>query len=176
MNNLIVFEKPLIIIHDFSFSVKNVRSPLHEVKTEKKSWSVEKQAGFKLHVTLVCYKLLQVCSVFYLAKNTNGALGGFFYHLFSIIYAFLTFCCTFCENFRKARKNIPVFKNDSQRLFKIIFQSLLNLRCCVRCRWIQTFTYIKTVVIVQKIDLIQKYWVNFPNFQIKTFCWSFFIT
>ena len=124
MNNLIVFEKPLIIIHDFSFSVKNVRSPLHEVKTEKKSWSVEKQAGFKLHVTLVCYKLLQVCSVFYLAKNTNGALGGFFYHLFSIIYAFLTFCCTFCENFRKARKNIPVFKNDSQRLFKIIIISI----------------------------------------------------
>ena len=35
---------------------KKVRSLLHEVKTDKnKSRSVEKQAGFKLHVTLVCY-------------------------------------------------------------------------------------------------------------------------
>ena len=30
---------------------------MQEVKTEKKSPSVEKQAGFKLHVTLVCYQL-----------------------------------------------------------------------------------------------------------------------
>ena len=44
MNNLIVFEKPLII-----------RSLLHEVKTDKKLRSVEKQAGFKLQMTSVRY-------------------------------------------------------------------------------------------------------------------------
>ena len=55
--NLIVFEKPLIIKSWLYFSVRNVRSLLHEVKTGKKSWSMEKQAGFKLHVTLVCYAI-----------------------------------------------------------------------------------------------------------------------
>ena len=29
-------------------------------------------------------------------------------------------------------------------------------------------------LIVQKINLVQKYWDNFPNLQIKTFHWSFF--
>ena len=153
---------------------------------------MEKQAGFKLHVTLVCYELLQVCSIFFLAKNTNGTLGGFFYHLFSVIYAFL--CCTFCENFWKARINISVFKNnvwfqkisiplpwmvllirppppprnfcsrgvmynpphppDSRSYLKLF---LIYAVACDACKIIQTFTNIKTVVIVQKIDLIQKY-------------------
>ena len=152
---------------------------------------MEKQAGFKLHVTLVCYELLQVCSVFFLAKNTNGTLGGFFYHLFSVIYAFL--CCTFCENYWKARKHISVFKNnvwfqkisiplpwmvirirpphplgisfpegscitphppDSRSYLKLF---LIYAVACDACKIIQTFTNIKTVVIVQKIDLIQKY-------------------
>ena len=40
-------------------------------------------------------KLLKVCSVFYLAKNTNCILGGYFYYLFSIIYASLFFAVTF---------------------------------------------------------------------------------
>ena len=30
-----------------------------------------------------------MCSVFYLATNTNGTLGGFFYHLFSVVYTSL---------------------------------------------------------------------------------------
>ena len=34
---------------------------------------------------------------------------------------------------------------------------------------------IKTVLIVQKIDLIQKYWVNFPNFKIKNLSLVLFI-
>ena len=78
--SLIVFEKPSIVKSWLYFSVRNVRSLLHEVKTNKKSRSMEKQAGFKFHVTLLCYKLLQVCSIFYLAMNTNSTLGGFFYH------------------------------------------------------------------------------------------------
>ena len=42
------------------------------------------------------------------------------------------FYCSFCGNFWKARKNIPVFENDSQQLFKIIFQSPFHLHHCVR--------------------------------------------
>ena len=40
----------------------------------------------------------------------------------------------FCGNFWKARKNIPVFENDSQKQFKIIFQSLVNLQRRVDAR------------------------------------------
>ena len=62
---------------------------------------------------------------------------------------------------------------DSRSYLKLF---LIYAVACDACKIIQTFTNIKTVVIVQKIDLIQKYYVNIPNFQIKTFCWSFFIT
>ena len=58
-----------------------------------------KASWFQITRNIGMLSTLQVCSVFYLAKNTSGTLGGFFYHLSSIIYAFLTFCCTFCENF-----------------------------------------------------------------------------
>ena len=58
-----------------------------------------------------------------LGMNTNSTLGGFFYHLFTVFYASLFFTLSF----ELARKNIPVFENDSQRLLKIIFQSLVNL-------------------------------------------------
>ena len=57
-----------------------------------------------------------------LGMNMNGTLGGFFYHLFSVIYASLFFAVTF-----ELAKNISVFENDSQRLFKIKFQSLVNV-------------------------------------------------
>ena len=44
-----------------------------------------KARDFKLHVTYGMLILpLQVCSVFYLATNTNGTLAVFFYHLFSV--------------------------------------------------------------------------------------------
>ena len=57
--NLIVFERPSIIKSWLCFSVRNVRSLLHEVKTDKKSWSMEKQAGFKLYTRnkWVCYAI-----------------------------------------------------------------------------------------------------------------------
>ena len=46
-----------------------------------------KARGFKLHVTYsMLILLLQVCSIFHLAMNTNGTLRGFFYCLFSVIY------------------------------------------------------------------------------------------
>ena len=78
------------------------------------------------------------------------------------------FCRTFCGNFWKVCKNIQVFANDSRELFKIIFQFLFNfiIRCRVQLMYFtKTFTSIKTILIVKKIDLIQKYWVNFPNFK-----------
>ena len=55
-----------------------------------------KARGFKLHVTYsMLILLLQVCSIFYLAMNTNGTFRGFFYCLFSIIYIslFSTILC-----------------------------------------------------------------------------------
>ena len=132
-----------------------------------------KESWFQITLDIGMLSALQVCSVFYLAKNTNGTLGGFFYHLSSVIYAFLTFCCTFCENFWNTRKNIPFFKLIHSGYSRSYFNLFLSYDVACDARKIQTFTYIKTVVIVQKIDLIQKYWVNFPNFQIKTFRWSF---
>ena len=42
------------------------------------------------------------------------------------------FCFTFCGNFWKSRKNIPILENDLRRLFKIIFQSVFNLHSCAR--------------------------------------------
>ena len=55
-----------------------------------------KARGFKLHVTYsMLILLLQVCSIFYLAMNTNGTLRGFFYCLFSVIYVSL-FCAILC--------------------------------------------------------------------------------
>ena len=65
-----------------SFNVRNVRSLLHEVKTEK-SGDPWKSKLVSRNISML--STLQVCSVFYLAKNTNGTLGGFFYHLFSVI-------------------------------------------------------------------------------------------
>ena len=64
--------------------------------------------------------------------SSNGTLQGFFYHLFSNIYATLFFA-VFFGNFSKAHKNIPVFENDSRQKFKIIFQPLFNL--CRHTRW-----------------------------------------
>ena len=65
-----------------------------------------KARGFKLHVTL----LLQVCSIFYLATNTNGTLRGFFYHLFSVIYASLIFAVCFVVTFESLAKTVQVLK------------------------------------------------------------------
>ena len=53
-----------------------------------------KARGSKLHVHMLC-KLGAFSGIFYLAMNTNGTLGGFSYHLFSVIYASLFFVVTF---------------------------------------------------------------------------------
>ena len=123
--NLIAFEKPLIIKSWLYFSVRSVRSLLHEVKTGKKSWSMEKQAGFKLHVTLVCYAI-NFCK--FVPFSILLRRWTVHVELSFMIYSALPmppfFCCTFWGNFWKARKNTLVFENDSQRLFKIIIISV----------------------------------------------------
>ena len=69
---------------------------------------------FHLHMTKsILFLILQVCSVFYLATNTNGTLRGFFYHLFSVIYASLFFAVCFVETFERLAKTsqfLNIFK------------------------------------------------------------------
>ena len=54
--------------------------------------------------------LLQVCSIFYLATNMNGKLGYFFYHLFSVIYAFLFFAVRFVVIFERLANTLQFLK------------------------------------------------------------------
>ena len=61
-----------------------------------------KERDFKLHMTKsMLFLILQVCSVFYLATNTNGTLRGLFYHLFSVMYASLFFAVRFVDTFER---------------------------------------------------------------------------
>ena len=78
----------------------------NEVKTDKKLRSVEKQ-GFKLHVTSIKF---QVCSICYLAMNKNSNLGGFFYHLFSVICGSLFFAVHFVPTFERLKKTFQFLK------------------------------------------------------------------
>jgi len=94
---------------------------------------------------------------------------------FSVIYASLLFAVHFVVTFEK-QANISVFESGYSRSYFNLFlihavtyntqKSKTNLHKYVN----------SAKLIVQKIDLIQKYWANFLNFQIKTYRWSFFIT
>ena len=57
-----------------------------------------------------CKFYLQVKSIFYLATNTNGTLGGFFHHLYSIIYAFLFNAVRFEVIFERLTKTLQILK------------------------------------------------------------------
>ena len=59
--------------------------------------------------------------VFYLAMNTNGTLGGFSYHLFSVIYASLFFAVRFVETFERLAKTCQVLK-----IFMAVIQDHLD--------------------------------------------------
>ena len=59
---------------------------------------------------------MQVCSVFHLAKNTNGTLKGFFYHLFSNIYASLFFAVTF-ERLTKIFQSLKMIHRSYSRSY-----------------------------------------------------------
>ena len=102
-----------------------------------------KSKRFHLHMKKsIIFLILQVCSVFYLATNTNGTIRGLFYHLFSIIYACLFFAVCFVENFERLAKTYQVLK-----IFIAIIQdhldidtllTLYNVICCITLRVLQT--------------------------------------
>ena len=81
-----------------------------------------KARDFKLHMTKsILFLILQVCSVLYLAMNTNGTLRGLFYHLFSVIYASLFFAVRFVETFERLAKTCQVLK-----IFMAVIQDHLD--------------------------------------------------
>ena len=91
--NLKVLEKPSTdILKSWLFPiVRSNRSPLHEVKTDKKSQCMEKQevSNYTWHTVRLFYFCKFVAFSIFLQTWTVW-LGGFFYHWFSIIYAGVT--------------------------------------------------------------------------------------
>ena len=115
---------------------------------------------------------LQVCSVFYLATNMNGTLGVFFDHLFRVFYVSLFFALCFLITFKRLTKTfqfLNVVKCGSSRSYFNLFL-IHAITCDTHKLHEHTFTNIKTVL----INLIQRYWVNFPNFKIKNFSLALF--
>ena len=106
-----------------------------------------KSKRFHLHMTKsILFLILQVCSVFYLATNTNGTLRGLFYHLFSVIYASLFFAVRFVETFERLAKTCQVLK-----IFMAVIQdhldtdidvdtflTLYSVICCIALHVLQT--------------------------------------
>ena len=103
-----------------------------------------KARDFKLHMTKsILFLILQVCSVFYLATNTNGTLRGLFYHLFSVIYASLFFAVRFVETFERLAKTFQFLK-----IFTAVIQdhldtdigidTLYSVICCIALHVLQT--------------------------------------
>ena len=113
--NLKVFEKPSILKSLLFPCVRKVRSLLREVKTDKKSRSVEMVSNYTWHTLL-----LLVLSILLRTRTVHPEVSFITY---SALSAPPYFCCTFCGNFWKVRKNIPVFENDSRRLLKSIIIS-----------------------------------------------------
>ena len=94
----------------------------------------------------ILFLILQVCSVFYLATNTNGTIRGLFYHLFSVIYASLFFAVCFVETFERLAKTFQFLK-----IFTAVIQdhldtdididtllTLYSVICCIVLHVLQT--------------------------------------
>ena len=93
--------------------------------------------------------LLQVCSVLYLAMSSNGTLQGFFYHLFSIIYASLFFVVYFLVTFERLAKTFQFLKMIHSANSRSYF-NLFSIYA-VACDGLkQTFRNIKTVLILKR--------------------------
>ena len=106
-----------------------------------------KERDFKLHMTKsMLFLILQVCSVFYLATNTNGTIRGLFYHLFSIIYASLFFAVCSLETLERLAKTYQFLK-----IFMAVIQDHLDIDididtlltlyrviCCIALHILQT--------------------------------------
>ena len=55
-------------------------------------------------------KFVAFSMIFFLATNTNGTLGGFFHHLFGVIYASLFFAVHFVVTFERLAKTFQFLK------------------------------------------------------------------
>ena len=93
--------------------------------------------------------------------------------LFSVIYTSLLFAVHFVVTL-KNRQTFQFLKVAIQDHLSISFSFTQSHAMHVNTNLHKDINSAK--LIVQKIDLIQKYWANFLNFQIKTYRWSFFIT
>ena len=63
-----------------------------------------KSKSFQITLDIGYGNFFQLCSVFYLAMNTNGTLGGFLYHLFSVIYTSFSLLYVFSSSLRSGTK------------------------------------------------------------------------
>ena len=104
-----------------------------------------KARDFKLHMTKsILFLILHVCSVFYLATNTNGSIRGLFYHLFSVIYASQFFAVCFLETLERLAKTyqfLKIFMALIQDHLDIDIDTLLTLYrviCCIALHVLQT--------------------------------------
>ena len=105
-----------------------------------------KARDFKLHMTKsILFLILQVCSVFYLATNTNGTIiRGLFYYLFRVIYTSLFFAVCFVETFERLAKTyqfLKIFMAVVQDHLDIDIDTLLILYsviCCIALHALQT--------------------------------------
>ena len=91
------------------------------------------------------FLILQVCSVFYLATNTNGTIiRGLFYYLFRVIYTSLFFAVCFVETFERLAKTyqfLKIFMAVVQDHLDIDIDTLLILYsviCCIALPALQT--------------------------------------
>ena len=91
------------------------------------------------------FLILQVCSVFYLAMNTNGTIiRGLFYYLFRVIYTSLFFAVCFVETFERLAKTyqfLKIFMAVVQDHLDIDIDTLLILYsviCCIALHALQT--------------------------------------
>ena len=91
------------------------------------------------------FLILQVCSVFYLATNTNGTIiRGLFYYLFRVIYTSLFFAVCFVETFERLAKTyqfLKIFMTVVQDHLDIDIDTLLILYsviCCIALHALQT--------------------------------------
>ena len=97
----------------------------------------------------------------------------YFIHSVTCIYASLFFAVRFVVTFEKLAKTFQLLKLAIQDNISISFQFMQSHATHVNTNLRKYINSSK--LIFQKIDLTQKYSLNFPSFQIKTFCWSFFI-
>ena len=96
-----------------------------------------KSKRFHLHMTKsILFLILQVCSVFYYATNTNGIPRGLLYHLFGVIYASLFFAVCFVETFERLAKTyqfLKIFMAVVQDHLDIDIDTLLILYSVICC-------------------------------------------